>query len=162
LYRTDFPLHRGHPVFATSAEEAHPLVRRILRIDGVQSVLFRDHTLTINRREQEEWSLLDREVDAGLRQALLMGAGTIQGIQAPESNEPLIREVQQFLHDHVLPGIHRDGGDLELLTIEGGVVYVAMRGACQSCPASALTLKSGVQKKLIAAFPDQVVEVKSQ
>jgi Fe-S cluster biogenesis protein NfuA len=63
------------------------------------------------------------------------------------------------LQDTILPGIHRDGGDLRLLGIEDGVVQVSMDGACRTCPASSATLKLGVEKTLLAAFPGEVTRV---
>jgi NifU-like protein len=41
-----------------------------------------------------------------------------------------------------------DGGDLELIDIEGNKVFVGFRGTCSSCPASEFTLKNYVEGKL--------------
>ena len=48
-----------------------------------------------------------------------------------------------------------DGGDIELVKFEHGIVYVRLHGACVGCPVSMFTLKLGVEKTL----KDQISEV---
>jgi len=48
----------------------------------------------------------------------------------------------------------RDGGDIELVDVtDDGVVKVKLLGACGSCPFSAMTLQTGVQKSLMEQVP---------
>ena len=46
------------------------------------------------------------------------------------------------------PTLKSDGGDIELIDIEGDKIVVALRGMCSSCPSSQLTLKKFVEAKL--------------
>ena len=57
---------------------------------------------------------------------------------------------------NIRPALQADGGDIELINIEDGVVKVRLIGACGSCPMSAMTMKFGVEK----AIKDVVPEVK--
>lgn len=50
--------------------------------------------------------------------------------------------------------LQRDGGDIELVAIEGNVVKVRMKGACVGCPSAPLDLKNVVEKILKARFPE--------
>lgn len=50
--------------------------------------------------------------------------------------------------------LQRDGGDIELVAVEGNVVKVRMKGACVGCPSAPLDLKNVVEKILKARFPD--------
>lgn len=62
----------------------------------------------------------------------------------------------------VRPMLQRDGGDIELVSVEeDGVVKVRLRGACGSCPMSTMTLKMGVEKYLKQHIPEvkEVVQV---
>jgi Fe-S cluster biogenesis protein NfuA len=54
----------------------------------------------------------------------------------------------------VRPMLQRDGGDIELVSVEeSGVVKVKLKGACGSCPMSTMTLKNGVEKMLKQEVP---------
>ncbi len=53
----------------------------------------------------------------------------------------------------------RDGGDIELVAIEGSVVRVRMKGACAGCPHSVIDLKNVVEK-IVCAVPG-VTEVRN-
>lgn len=44
--------------------------------------------------------------------------------------------------------LQADGGDLELVAIEGKSVHLRLRGACGCCPHAMMTLKSGVERVL--------------
>jgi Fe-S cluster biogenesis protein NfuA len=62
----------------------------------------------------------------------------------------------------VRPMLQRDGGDIELVSIEeNGIVKVRLKGACGSCPMSTMTLKMGVEKYLKEHVPEvkEVVQV---
>ena len=56
----------------------------------------------------------------------------------------------------VRPAIQSDGGDLELVgwTEASGVVEVRLMGACESCPISMMTLKEGIERRLMDAVPE--------
>jgi Fe-S cluster biogenesis protein NfuA len=55
----------------------------------------------------------------------------------------------------VRPMLQRDGGDIELVSVdEAGVVKVRLKGACGSCPMSTMTLKMGVEKYLKEHIPE--------
>jgi len=55
--------------------------------------------------------------------------------------------------DSVRPYIHSHGGEVELLSVEDGVVHVRMSGACHGCAASAMTLRRGIEEALRAGYP---------
>jgi Fe-S cluster biogenesis protein NfuA len=61
----------------------------------------------------------------------------------------------------VRPALQRDGGDIELVSVEENTVKVRLKGACGSCPMSTMTLKMGVEKHLKEQFPElkEVVQV---
>ncbi len=70
-------------------------------------------------------------------------------------------QVEQAIQQ-VRPALQRDGGDIELVSVdESGVVKVRLKGACGSCPMSTMTLKNGVEKFLKQQIPavKEVVQV---
>ena len=56
--------------------------------------------------------------------------------------------------DEIRPMLQNDGGDCELVSIEGKVVKIRFRGACHGCPGAALTLKMGIERHLRARIPE--------
>jgi Fe-S cluster biogenesis protein NfuA len=61
--------------------------------------------------------------------------------------------VQEVL-DKIRPALQADGGDVELVDVEGGVVKVKLVGACAGCPMSQLTLANGVERVLKEEIPE--------
>jgi len=61
-------------------------------------------------------------------------------------------EVEKVL-DGIRPALQADGGDVELVDIEGGVVKVRLKGACGGCPMAAMTLKGGIEAALKERIP---------
>ena len=57
-------------------------------------------------------------------------------------------QVEEVL-EKVRPYIQRDGGDIELVKVEDGVVYVRMLGACVGCFAIDDTITLGVEALLL-------------
>lgn len=56
--------------------------------------------------------------------------------------------------EKVRPFLQRDGGDIELIDVQDGIVKVKLQGACGSCPMSKMTLKMGVEKQLKEEIPE--------
>ena len=65
--------------------------------------------------------------------------------QAFEEVTRIIAEIRPFLQ--------ADGGDVELLKMEDGIVFVRLVGSCVGCPSSLMTLKHGVEARLKEAIP---------
>lgn len=61
--------------------------------------------------------------------------------------------VEQVL-EKVRTGLKTEGGDIELVDVKDGTVFVRLKGACGSCPMSTLTLKNWVEKTLKDAIPE--------
>jgi Fe-S cluster biogenesis protein NfuA len=66
------------------------------------------------------------------------------------------QDVQTTMYDEVLevldklrPFLQRDGGDVELVDVEDGIVKLKLMGACGSCPSSTITLKAGIERALL-------------
>ncbi|MEA2013683.1 MAG: NifU family protein [Verrucomicrobiota bacterium] len=64
--------------------------------------------------------------------------------------ETKIRELLEKLRVH----LQNDGGDMEVVSIEGTTVSLRLKGACGSCPHATITLKQGIEQTL----KDQISE----
>ena len=61
-------------------------------------------------------------------------------------------EIEKAL-SKIRPMLQRDGGDVELVDVEGSVVKVRLVGACHGCPMSQMTLKAGVERIIKQQVP---------
>ena len=71
-----------------------------------------------------------------------------------------IEEKVQVVIDKVRPMLQADGGDVELVGVEGGIVTVRLQGACAGCPMSQMTLKNGIERVVRQEVPE-IVAVES-
>src|SRR5690606_41163070 len=80
----------------------------------------------------------------------------------------MTEQTQNTMYDEVLevldklrPFLQRDGGDVELVDVEDGIVKLRLMGACGSCPSSTITLKAGIERALVEEVEgiEEVVQV---
>ncbi|MEA3490408.1 MAG: NifU family protein [Campylobacterota bacterium] len=67
----------------------------------------------------------------------------------PFTDEELKPAVESVI-ERVRPSIKLDGGDIQLIAIKDGTVFVQLQGACIGCASSGTTLKFGVEKEMRA------------
>jgi Fe-S cluster biogenesis protein NfuA len=71
-----------------------------------------------------------------------------------EHNVELKEKVEQSLNK-VRPALQADGGDVKLLEVtDDGIVRLSLTGACAGCPMSTMTLKMGIERKLMEDIPE--------
>lgn len=56
--------------------------------------------------------------------------------------------------DDLRPYLMADGGNVELVEVDGPVVKLRLQGACGSCPSSAMTLRMGIERRLREFIPE--------
>jgi len=65
-----------------------------------------------------------------------------------------MKEKVEAALNEIRPMLQRDGGDVELVDIQGGVVKVRLQGACAGCPMSQMTLRNGIERVLKERIPE--------
>ena len=124
-------------VFGSKAERDYKAVKPIL--DKVLASYE-----TIDKLSDDEL----RAHSARLRQHMI-------DVEAPFENR--IAEIKAKL-DELRGGLQADGGDCELVKIDGKVVYLRLVGHCGSCPFAMMTLKQGIETALQEIDPEITVE----
>jgi len=76
--------------------------------------------------------------------------------QQPAAGDDLKSRLDAFIDTDVRPFLQQDGGDIELVGVEDGIVKVHLQGACGTCPSSIMTLQFGVERRLKEVFPNEV------
>jgi len=70
-----------------------------------------------------------------------------------------MRDKIEAVLEEIRPALQADGGDVEFIDYNDGIVMVRMKGACGNCPMSLMTLKQGIEARMKAAIPEvQAVE----
>ena len=98
-----------------------------------------------------------------LRNLLQTTAGEVFEIKAIQSKPQRmtalqkIKKIEEVLEREIKPGLRKDGGDIELIDVDGDFVMVSLRGACTSCAKSQTTLKQHVEKKLRELVLDTLI-----
>ena len=71
-----------------------------------------------------------------------------------------LENVEKVL-DELRPFLMADGGNVEVVELDGPIVKVRLQGACSSCPSSTMTLKMGIERKMRESIPEvsEVVQV---
>jgi Fe-S cluster biogenesis protein NfuA len=102
---------------------------------------------------------LRRRLEAGLQRL-----GLLDVPDAPQAARPApvvgsaaagvdLGKLDALLDDVIRPGLQGDGGDIEVVGVEAGVVSVRLVGSCNGCPSSALTLQMGIERLLEEELP---------
>ena len=67
----------------------------------------------------------------------------------------LLGRIEAILDGEVRPNLRADGGEVEVVGVdEDNIVQVRMKGACQGCPSSTITLTMGIEAALKARIPE--------
>jgi Fe-S cluster biogenesis protein NfuA len=56
--------------------------------------------------------------------------------------------------DEMRPYLMADGGNVELVDIDGPIVKLRLQGACGACPSSTMTLRMGIERRLREFIPE--------
>lgn len=75
-------------------------------------------------------------------------------------NQEVVEKIKAIL-DTIRPAIMMDGGNIEFVLFQDGIVSIRLTGACVGCPAAVYTFRLGVQDSLMSQIPEikQVIQV---
>ncbi len=156
-------VHPGGPFFFDARERAggSPLVERLFAIPGVAHVLVADNVVTVGKEPGASWSGLRSAIGTGLRTQLLTGIPAILEATATagtlERTDAESREVVQGLLDReVNRSIGSHGGQISIVDVRDGNLFIAMSGGCQGCAASKVTLRQGFEVMVRNVAPEIV------
>ena len=151
-----------------SAEECHtnPLARALFAIPNVAEVYFFDTVITVTQDGNGDWDALEDKI----RTLILEKIGEHDPHFAVETEKkkaaPLtadIAKIEEILDRTIRPALQGDGGDLQIVTLQGNVLTVHYQGACGSCPSSTAGTLKAIEGILRDEFhQDLIVQSESQ
>jgi len=65
-----------------------------------------------------------------------------------------MREKLEVVLAQIRPALQADGGDVELVAVNEGVVRLKLKGACDGCPMATMTLRHGIERVLKEQIPE--------
>ena len=98
--------------------------------------------------------ILEEELEAGSKEP-------VKEESKPLTNIKRMQLVEKIIADIIRPTLQKDGGDIELVDIDGKKIIVSLRGSCAGCVSANVTLKNLVEEKL-REFVEKDIEVIEQ
>lgn len=142
------------------AQQASRLATQLFGINNVKSVFFGSDFITITKEEEGDWQILKPEILMVIMDYFTAGYEVFD-LQSKEkkaknldSLPKIEQEIIEIIETRVRPSVAMDGGDIIYKGFNNGVVKLELRGACQGCPSSSLTLKSGIESMLKHFIPE--------
>ena len=134
-----------------------PLAARLLRLANVSQVHLFENVLTVTQNGASDWAILALSVEDVIRAALpTHDADFDDRMPKPKSNgaplDPHLVEIEEILDRTIRPGLQADGGDLEVLELDGNILTVRYQGACGSCPSAMTGTLEGIESILRTEF----------
>ena len=149
----------GKTIYFKDSKEAKnsPLAISLFDIEGVEGVFLGSDFLTITVKDKE-WnnikpSILGKIMNHFVSEAPILIDENIEGLKSEELDE-ISEKIKDIISTHVRPAVAQDGGDIVFDSYRDGIVYVTMKGSCDGCPSSAMTLKNGVENLLKHYIPE--------
>ncbi|KAI8900846.1 hypothetical protein BC833DRAFT_523054 [Globomyces pollinis-pini] len=128
-----------------------PLASSLFRIDGVTSVFFGQDFIT--KETETSWQLLKPDIYGAIMDFVSTGkpiiSDQVTDTTITEDDSEVVQMIKELLDTRIRPTIQEDGGDIEYVGFEDGIVKVKLRGACRTCDSSTMTLKNGIENMLM-------------
>lgn len=138
-----------------------PLAKRLFSIEGVQGVFLGHDFISVTKDDRSDWMLLKPHILGAIMEHSMTGLPAFEGEAqtdpaqtAPADEDELSAQIRELIDTRVRPAVAQDGGDIDFIRFEDGIVYLRMRGACAGCPSSTMTLKSGIENMLKHFVPE--------
>jgi Fe-S cluster biogenesis protein NfuA len=137
--------------------QSSPLALSLFDIEGVVGVFFGYDFLTITVGGKE-WKNIKPSILSVIMNHFISGDKILleEKVKPTESVnlDDISEKIKDIIETHVRPAVAQDGGDIVFESYKDGIVYVSMKGSCDGCPSSAMTLKNGVENLLKHYIPE--------
>ncbi|KAL2916929.1 hypothetical protein HK105_203361 [Polyrhizophydium stewartii] len=138
-----------------------PLAAALFRIDGVKSVLYGSDFITVSKAPDAAWQILKPDIFGAIMDFYSSGNPLFKdAFEGPKDTQILpedsetVAMIKELLDTRIRPTIQEDGGDIEYVGFEDGIVRLRLRGSCRTCDSSVVTLKNGIENMLMHYIPE--------
>ena len=148
------------------AKDSSPLAEQLFQFPFIDRVFIASNFVAITKNNSTEWDFVNMELRDFIK--TFIEEGNVAMLKLPEAKaEPekaktskLIEpsefdnEIKALLEEYVRPAVENDGGAIDFVSYDNGVVTVSLRGACSGCPSSTMTLRGGIENLLKQHIPE--------
>ncbi|RKQ51276.1 Fe-S cluster biogenesis protein NfuA [Roseivirga pacifica] len=141
-----------------------PLAQQLFDLEGVERVFYMSNFITVTKSDSVEWLEIQDAIRAVIKPYLedekpLLLEELDKDPLFDENDSEVVKKIKGILDEYIRPAVEQDGGAIGFAAFEDGVVKVSLQGSCSGCPASAVTLKQGIENLLKRMLPEDVKEV---
>ncbi len=155
---------------------ASPLAQELFKFPYVKEIFIDENYISVTKYEINEWQEITLELRSFIKQYIENGGtvldeNLIEAVVKDEktkdekfdSLDEISQKIINILEEYVKPAVAADGGNIlfESYDPTSKTVKVVMQGACNGCPSSTFTLKSGIENMLKSMLNDEGIKVES-
>lgn len=136
-----------------------PLARKLFGFPWTAGVFIGSDFVAVSKQEWVDWQTLAEPLAGLIQEHLERGEPVMVQLQAKtdgatsENDTPDVKTIKKILNEEIRPAVAMDGGDIVFHKFEEGIVFLSMQGACAGCPRSTMTLKMGIEARLMQSVP---------
>lgn len=149
----------GKITFSNPEDCAHiPLAKALFELKSVTQVHFFENAITITVDGSISW---DDVLEEGRRLIKALLPNHEAEFLSPDEKRrtemsPELQQIEAILDRTIRPALQGDGGDLQVLSLEGNYLTIRYEGACGTCPSSVTGTLSAMQNILRAEFNPEI------
>jgi Fe-S cluster biogenesis protein NfuA len=155
---------------------ASPLAQELFKFPYVKEIFIDENYISVTKYEINDWQEITLELRSFIKQYIENGGtvldeNLIEAVVKDEktkdekfdSLDETSQKIINILEEYVKPAVAADGGNIlfESYDPTSKTVKVVMQGACNGCPSSTFTLKSGIENMLKSMLNDEGIKVES-
>lgn len=149
----------GKVTFSHPEESAHiPLAKALFEIQGVTQVHFFENAVTLTQDGSTSWDEILGEARRLIKALLPDHSADFPSPDEKRRAEmsPELQQIEEILDRTIRPALQGDGGDLQILGLDGNLLTIRYEGACGTCPSSVTGTLSAIQSILREEFNPEI------
>lgn len=155
--------------------KASPLAKELFNFPYVKEIYIDENYISVSKYDAYEWNDITIELRSFIK-LFIENGGTVLDenyIEAPKADKQQIKnfdsldttsqQIINILEEYVKPAVAADGGNILFDSYDEKEkrVKVILQGACNGCPSSTFTLKSGIENMLKDMLHDEDIKVEA-
>ncbi len=141
---------------------SNKLAEAILRLDHVSEVYFATNFITVTQNGAGDWDDMEAKIRDVISRMIKDHNPDFETVQEkaavvrPAATGDLAK-IEAILESTIRPALQRDGGDLQLVGLEGNILTITYEGACGCCPHATMGTLYAIQNVLRDQFNSEIV-----